>query len=75
MTTKTVKRRRAQEKPAVRRPVIPDDLSYLTDTEFGQTMMRLAEEIAKEQGTRTTKEINRLMDLMRGGVSTHADLP
>lgn len=75
MTTKTTKRKNAQRKPAVRRAFIPDDLSYMTDTEFGQGMLRLAREIADEQGTRTTKEINQLIDLMRGSASVNADLP
>ncbi len=44
------------------------------NAEFGQTMLRLVEEIAKEQGTRTTEEINRLVDLMRGNDLLNADL-
>lgn len=61
--------------PLIRQAQIPADLSYLTETDFGQEMMRLAEEIAQEQGTRTTDEINYLIELMRGGVASHADLP
>ncbi len=63
--------RRGQE---ARRAFIPDDLSYMTDTEFGQTMLGLAEEIAKEQGARTTEEIDRLVKLMRGSDLVNADL-
>lgn len=66
----------AEQKPTfvVRQAQIPADLSYMTETEFGQEMVRLAEEIAQEQGTRTTEEINRLIELMRGGASTHAEV-
>lgn len=60
--------------PAVRQAQIPTDLSYMTETEFGQEMMRLAEEIVQEQGARTTDEINRLIELMRGGAPINADL-
>ncbi len=74
MTTKMTKRKTQQAK-AVRQAVIPDDLSYMTDTEFGQEMLRLAAEIAAEQGTRNTEEINQLIDIMRGSASANADLP
>ena len=50
----------------VRRAAIPADLSYLTNTEFGREMSQIVAEIAEEQGTRSTEEINRLIDLMRG---------
>ena len=75
MTTKTTKPKKAEQTVPVRQAFIPDDLSYMTDTEFGQEMLRLATEIAAEQGTRTTEEINRLIDLMRGSASANADLP
>jgi len=75
MTTKTTKRKKDRRAPTVRQASIPDDLSYMTDTEFGRKMLRLAAEIAKEQGTRTTEEINELVDLMPGGASVNADLP
>ncbi len=55
-------KREALKSRAVRQALIPDDLSYMTDTEFGQTMLGLAEEIAKEQGARTTEEINWLVN-------------
>ena len=74
MTIKSAKRKNAQKVPAVRQAFIPDDLSYMTDTEFGQEMSRLVKEIAAEQGTRTTKEINQLIELMRGSTSVNADL-
>lgn len=74
MTIKTVKRKNAQKVPAVRQAYISADLSYMTDTEFGQEMLQLVKEIAREQGTRTTKEINQLVELMRGSVSVNADL-
>jgi hypothetical protein len=74
MTTKTTKRKKDRRAPAVRQASIPDDLSYMTDTEFGREMLRLAAEIVEEQGTRTTEEINELVDLMRGGASVNADL-
>lgn len=74
MTIKTVKRKNAQKISAVRQAVIPDDLSYMTDTEYGQEMLQLVKEIAAEQGTRTTKEINQLIELMRGSTSVNADL-
>ena len=73
MPTKMTKRK-TQQATAVRQASIPDDLSYMTDTEFGQDMLRLAAEIAEEQGTRTTEEINQLIDLMRGSASANADL-
>lgn len=63
-----------QQEPAARRPFIPDDLSYMTETEFGQTMLDLVEEIAEEQGTRTTEEIDRLVKLMRGNNPVNANL-
>jgi uncharacterized protein (DUF433 family) len=65
----------AQRASDARQAFIPDDLSYMTDTDFGQTMLGLAEEIAKEQGTRTTEEIGRLVKLMRGSNLVNADLP
>ncbi len=74
MTTKTTKRKKGPQAPEVRQASIPDDLSYMTDTEFGREMLRLAAEIVEEQGTRTTEEINQLVDLMRGGVSANVDL-
>lgn len=61
--------------PLVRQAQIPADLSYMTETNFGQEMMRLAEGVVQEQGTRTTDEINHLIELMRGGAASHADLP
>ena len=64
-----------QDLTAARRPFIPDDLSYMSETEFGQTMLELVEEIAKEQGARTTEEIDRLVKLMRGNNPVNADLP
>lgn len=64
----------AQRSSEMRQAFIPDDLSYMTDTEFGQTMLGLAEEIAKEQGTRTTDEIDQLVKLMRGKSLANADL-
>lgn len=76
MTARTTNRQDARQSPVVRPAFIPDDLSYMTDTEFGQQMSRLAAEIAAEQGTRTTEEINQLLDLMRGrGGAADADLP
>lgn len=75
MTARTTKRKNTQPAPAVRQAFIPDDLSYMTDTEFGQKLLRLAAEIAGEQGTRTTEEINRLLDLMRGGAAVNVALP
>lgn len=60
--------------PAVRQAHIPTDLSYMTETAFGQEMVRLAAEIAQEQGTRTTEEINRLIEFMRGGAANDVDL-
>lgn len=62
------------QEPAAGRPFIPDNLSYMTETEFGQTMLELVEEIAKEQGTRTTEEIDQLVKLMRGNNLVNADL-
>ncbi len=63
------------EEPApIRQAYIPDDLSYMTDTEFGREMVKLAAEIAKEQGTRTTEEINQLINQMRGNDSANAHL-
>lgn len=61
--------------PLIRQVQIPTDLSYMTETDFGREMMRLAEEIMQEQGTRTTDEINHLIELMRGGAASHAGLP
>lgn len=63
-----------EQAPIVCQALIPDDLSYMTETEFGQEMLKLAAEIAEEQGTRTTEEIDELINLMRGGVSLNADL-
>ncbi len=59
--------------PLVRPAFIPDDRSYMTETEFGKTMTQLAAEIAEEQGTRSTDEIHRLIELMRSGNATNAD--
>jgi hypothetical protein len=71
----TVKINQPHPVPEVRQAFIPTDLSYLTETEFGQEMMRLAEEIAQEQGTRSTEEIDRLVRMMRGSNSIHVALP
>lgn len=74
-TAKTTRRKNVGPAPAVRQAFIPDDLSYITETEYGQQMSRLAAEIAAEQGTRTTEEIEQLLDLMRGGTAIDSDLP
>jgi hypothetical protein len=74
MPTNTTKPKEIQQATVVRQAFIPDDLSYMTTTEFGQEMTKLATEIAAEQGTRTTEEINQLIDLMRGSASANADL-
>ena len=74
MTTKTSERKKVEQASAVRQAIIPDDLSYMTNTEFGREMLRLAAEIAEEQGTRTTEEISQLIDLMRGSTSANVDL-
>jgi hypothetical protein len=63
-----------EQAPIVDQATIPDDLSYVTETEFGREMLKLAAEIAEEQGVRTTEEINQLVNLMRGGVSLDADI-
>lgn len=73
MATITVKPKADQPVP-VRQAHIPEDLSYMTDTEFGREMVKLAAEIAEEQGTRTTEEINHLINRMRGNDSTNAHL-
>ena len=73
MATITAKPKADQPIP-VRQAHIPDDLSYMTDTEFGREMVKLAAEIAEEQGTRTTEEINQLINRMRGNDSTNAHL-
>lgn len=75
MTTETAEIIDVEQTPIVCQAYIPDDLSYMTETEFGQEMLRLAAEVAEEQGTRTTEEINQLIDAMRGDVSINADLP
>ncbi len=75
MTTKTRKSKDVRQTIAVRQADIPNDLSYMTESEFGREMLKLATEIAEEQGTRTTEEISRLIDLMRGSASTNVDLP
>jgi hypothetical protein len=74
MTLKTPRRKKAQQPIAVRQATIPDDLSYMTDTEFGQEMLKLVTEIAAEQGTRTTEEINQLIGLVRESTSANTDL-
>jgi len=74
MTNKMTKRKNVDQATAVYQAEIPDDLSYMTETEFGREMLKLAAEIAEEQGTRTTKEISRLIDLMRGSTSANVDL-
>lgn len=71
----TVKHNQPHSAPEVRPAFIPADLGYLTDSEFGQEMLRLTEQIAQEQGTRSTEEINRLVEMMRGGAINNADLP
>lgn len=73
MTTQTVLQK-IEQPTVVRQADIPDDLSYMTDTDFGREMVKLAAEIAEEQGTRTTEEINRLVNLMRGNDSANAYL-
>ena len=75
MTTKTMKPKNILKTTAVRRAYIPADLGYMTDSEFGKTMVTLAEEIALEQGKRSPEEIERLIELMRGSASFNADLP
>jgi hypothetical protein len=74
MPTNTTIQENIQQSVVVRQPFIPDDLGYMTTTEFGQEMTKLVAEIAAEQGTRTTEEINQLIDLMRGSASANADL-
>ena len=74
MTVKVPKRKPATRPPTVRQAFIPHDLSYMTETEFGKTMTHLVAEIAEEQGTRSTEEINRLIELMRTGKATNADV-
>ena len=69
MKTKNRKQKKSLKPDTVRRAYIPANLDYLTNTEFGQTMMGLAEEIAQEQGKRSSKEIERLINVMRGSVS------
>ena len=73
MSIKVKKPGDVQVATEVRQASIPADLSYMTNTEYGQEMLRLVAEIAEEQGTRTTKEINQLIDLMRGN-HTNANL-
>ncbi|HQR33807.1 MAG TPA: hypothetical protein PLK30_13815 [Blastocatellia bacterium] len=73
MATITAKPKVDQPVP-VRQAHIPDDLSYMDDTEFGREMVKLAAEVAEEQGTRTTEEINQLINLMRGNDSANAHL-
>ncbi len=70
MATITAKQQ-VEQLETVRQAQIPDDLSYMTETEFGREMVKLAAEIAEEQGTRTTEEINQLINLMRGNDSTN----
>jgi hypothetical protein len=72
MATQTAQQKAEQPK-IIRQAYIPDDLSYMADTEFGREMVRLAAEIAAEQGTRTTEEINQLINQMRGNdpANTH----
>lgn len=74
MPMNTTMQKNNRQAEVVRQAFIPDDLSYMTTTEFGQEMTKLATEIAAEQGTRTTEEINQLIDLMRGSASADADL-
>ena len=74
MPTNTIVRKDIKQACDARQAFIPDDLSYLTDTEFGREMTKLVQEITAEQGTRTTEEINRLLDFMRGSVSADVDL-
>lgn len=73
MATITVKPKVEQPVP-VRQAHVPEDLSYMTNTEFGREMVQLAAEIAEEQGTRTTEEIHQLINLMRGNDSANAHL-
>lgn len=75
MTTKTMKPKNILKTAVVRRAYIPADLGYMTASEFGKTMVTLAEEIALEQGKRSPEEIERLIELMRGSASFNADLP
>ena len=69
MKTKNRKQKNSLKTITVRRAYIPANLDYMTNTEFGQKMMGLAEEIAQEQGKRSSKEIARLIKLIRGSVS------
>lgn len=70
MATITAKQQTEQFE-TIRQAQIPDDLGYMTETEFGREMVKLAAEIAEEQGTRTTEEINQLINLMRGNDSAN----
>ena len=69
MKTKNRKQKKRLEPITLRRAYIPANLDYMTNTEFGQKMMGLAEEIAQEQGKRSSKEIERLINLMRRSLS------
>lgn len=69
-----LKNKKPYQVPPVRPAFILDDRSYMTETEFGQTMTRSAAEIAEEQGTRSTEEINLLIELMRSRVPEDVDL-
>jgi len=70
MATITAKQQ-VEEFETVRQAQIPDDLGYMIETEFGREMVKLAAEIAEEQGARTTEEINQLIYLMRGNDSAN----
>ena len=67
--TKTRKPRRANPQ---RRPDIPA-LEQVRHTAYAQEMLALVDEIEREQGTRTTEEINALIEVMRGA-ARDADL-
>jgi hypothetical protein len=73
MRPATTTKPKKQKANPVRRPDIPA-LREVADYPLAQQMLALVEEIAAEQGTRTTKEINALVEVMRGSKAANVDL-
>jgi hypothetical protein len=73
MATATKVQKKKPRAHPVRRPdILP--LEQVANYPLAQQMLALAEAIEAEQGTRTTEEINVLIEKMRGSTSINVDL-
>ena len=73
MTTATKTQKKKQRANPVRRPdILP--LEQVANYPLAQQMLALADAIEAELGTRTTEEINVLIEMMRGSTTVNVDL-